>query len=58
MIIGILAFITLTMTIAAVSSIWSTISRDERKLFAKLMGKSALYSAIALSILFVIVNLF
>ena len=58
MIVGIIVFIVLTLLIAAGTSIWSTTSKEDRKSFALLILKSGVYSAIALAILFVIVNLF
>lgn len=54
----IMVFVVLTILIAAGISIWSSTSHGDRKAFALLLLKGGVCSAIALAILFVIVNLF
>lgn len=58
MIAGIFTFIILTLFIAAGLSIWSVTSFAERKTFFKLILKSAICSAIAVTILSFVVILF
>lgn len=58
MIMMLIIFVALTLFIAAGTSIWSTATKTERKTFLKLIGKSALFSAIAIVILSVVVTLF
>ena len=58
MLLMIISFIVLTFTIAAASSILSTMSKEEKKQAFKLFAKSSLYAAIAVGILSVITFLF
>ena len=53
-----LTFIVLTFTIAAASSILSTMSKEEKKQAFKLFAKCSLYAAIAVCILSIITFLF
>ena len=58
MVLMLLSFMVLTFTIAAASSILSTMSKEEKKQAFKLFAKSSLYAAIAVGILSVITFLF